>query len=590
MAGRKQVVAWLSKAEWEQVLEYLYSRDCKLQREALQRISAWKSRYGNSMPLAVECTADLVRCKILDMSGGMGAEELVLLYGLALVRFVNLITERKQKTVAIPLRRLANELKIPEWVVNLRHDVTHGKLPKLSLCRKGWDTVMEWLRREYWSRQLGNTPSSNWGSEEEEDSDETESIIQPLSLKEQKKQTLIGKLRDTLRSYVTEQFKIFQELHQADKSTKQWNSTAELEWLIAQIKDLVRQNSPDTSAETLLEEGFIIPSRKQLYALKIDKEDNCESLHLPRTLFRVWQPLLKVLHSQSFTQELVEKMFIRLGQCTDNNEKLRAWYLSCWISEVLTANQRAEKKNNQNARNQSTTKVKWKLFAYKVFFQWKRLMEKCLESPCKTTPNLLKLIFDYMKPSLAADTQEKLLSLCSVYIQDKDFDITEDYRDQPIYTVESLEWKLRQDSKTKAYNHWSRPTVGEEEEQEMSEQTEDEEMVTEESYDEEYFEMINTKIAAERRAALQGSAWGISEEFVKWSEYPLGVVPGQTEDPGCLLVDGYSEMAVLEQQGSQSMNGHFFPMSSPALPSAPSEILLWSQSELNHIKANLRLF
>eukprot|EP00079_Xenopus_tropicalis_P008614 XP_002931880.3 PREDICTED: ribosomal biogenesis protein LAS1L-like [Xenopus tropicalis] len=191
MAGRRQVVAWLSKAEWEQVLEYLYSRDCKLQRDALHRISAWKSRYGNSMPLAVECTADLVRCKILDMSGGMGAEELVLLYGLALVRFVNLITERKQKTVAIPLRRLANELKIPEWVVNLRHDLTHGKLPKLSMCRKGWDCVMEWLRREYWSRQLGNTPSTHWGSDEEKTED-TEDVLPPLSVKEQKKQTLTG--------------------------------------------------------------------------------------------------------------------------------------------------------------------------------------------------------------------------------------------------------------------------------------------------------------------------------------------------------------------------------------------------------------
>ncbi|MEE6519118.1 hypothetical protein FKM82_030605 [Ascaphus truei] len=107
---RRQVVAWIGKAEWEQVLEYLYSRDCELQRYALNRISAWKSRYGNSMPLAVDCTADLVRCKSLDMSGGVGAEELVLLYGLTLVRFINLITERKQKTVAIPLRRLAVEI------------------------------------------------------------------------------------------------------------------------------------------------------------------------------------------------------------------------------------------------------------------------------------------------------------------------------------------------------------------------------------------------------------------------------------------------------------------------------------------------
>lgn len=38
------------------------------------------------MPLAVECTADLIRCKILDASGGLKSHELVLTYGLALVR------------------------------------------------------------------------------------------------------------------------------------------------------------------------------------------------------------------------------------------------------------------------------------------------------------------------------------------------------------------------------------------------------------------------------------------------------------------------------------------------------------------------
>lgn len=38
------------------------------------------------MPLAVDCTTDLIRCKILDMSGNVSSHELVLSYGLALVR------------------------------------------------------------------------------------------------------------------------------------------------------------------------------------------------------------------------------------------------------------------------------------------------------------------------------------------------------------------------------------------------------------------------------------------------------------------------------------------------------------------------
>uniref|UniRef100_A0A667XEN7 Uncharacterized protein n=1 Tax=Myripristis murdjan TaxID=586833 RepID=A0A667XEN7_9TELE len=88
-AKRRHVVAWINKAEWDQVLEYLYSKDCGLQKYALQRVSAWKSRYANSTPVAVENTADLVRCQVLDRSGQLDGDDLILLYGTALVRFEN---------------------------------------------------------------------------------------------------------------------------------------------------------------------------------------------------------------------------------------------------------------------------------------------------------------------------------------------------------------------------------------------------------------------------------------------------------------------------------------------------------------------
>ncbi|NXC61974.1 LAS1L protein, partial [Aleadryas rufinucha] len=132
------------------------------------------SRYGPKMPLAVDCTAELIRCKVLDSSGRLKSHELILSYGLALVRFVNLITERKQKMVSIPLRQLAREVDIPIWVVDLRHELTHGKLPRLALCRKGCDVVLDWLRKMYWSRQLGNNLCE--GSEDEDEEEEQEEV------------------------------------------------------------------------------------------------------------------------------------------------------------------------------------------------------------------------------------------------------------------------------------------------------------------------------------------------------------------------------------------------------------------------------
>lgn len=40
----RSVVAWRSKAEWDQVMVGLYCEDCQIQRDALDQVSAWKSR------------------------------------------------------------------------------------------------------------------------------------------------------------------------------------------------------------------------------------------------------------------------------------------------------------------------------------------------------------------------------------------------------------------------------------------------------------------------------------------------------------------------------------------------------------------
>ena len=42
----RTVVAWRGRAEWDQVMVGLYCGDSRLQQEALDRVSAWKSRYG----------------------------------------------------------------------------------------------------------------------------------------------------------------------------------------------------------------------------------------------------------------------------------------------------------------------------------------------------------------------------------------------------------------------------------------------------------------------------------------------------------------------------------------------------------------
>ncbi|CAM4616099.1 ribosomal biogenesis protein LAS1L isoform X1 [Caretta caretta] len=604
---RRSVVAWRSKAEWDQVMVGLYCGDCRLQRDALDRVSGWRSRYGHRMPLAVDCTADLIRCKILDTSGNMRSHELVLLYGLALVRFMNLITERKQKIVNIPLRRLAKEMNIPIWIVNLRHDLTHGKLPQLVACRKGCDVVLEWLRRTYWSRQLGNSLAGECEEEQNEeveaaatkaevDSD-TEEAQNPQPPGYQKHKELHEKVRELLVSYKNQQFGVLQELQSLRKARKAWcNSSSEVEWILAQIKDLL-QESREVVAEALLDDGCLIPTVEQLETLNIKCEENKELLDfkIPQTFYYFWQPLLKGLQSRDFTQTLLEKMFADLKQCSESSE-LRPQYLISWIAEILTANAKAKARRKMRRPSQSQIN-KRKLFLRRVSLQWIKLIDKCLEAPCWATPHLLQLILSDMEPPLPSDAQENLLYLSSIYTQEGDSlsspGSSSDSNGQPIYTIESLQWKARQESQAKGQRVERRETVlggvGDEEDQ-GEEEAEEEEMEAEPTPLEELLHADNMMVIAEKRAALHGSIWQISADGVQWKDFPLGKLPGQTDDPDSLLVDSYSMMSMLDQPVTRDGGRNSPSTNSPESNGGVMEGLLWTQNDLHRIKSGLQLF
>ncbi|XP_075369172.1 ribosomal biogenesis protein LAS1L isoform X1 [Mycteria americana] len=598
----RTVVAWRGRAEWDQVMVGLYCGDSRLQQEALDRVSAWKSRYGPKMPLAVDCTAELIRCKVLDSSGRLKSHELILSYGLALVRFVNLITERKQKMVSIPLRQLAREVDIPIWVVDLRHELTHGKLPRLALCRKGCDVVLDWLRKTYWSRQLGNNLCEESEDEEEEQEgaegnaeldNDTWEIRTPQHEACQKHKEFHEKVRDVLISYKNEQFRVMQTVQSVSKSRELWSdSSSEVDWILAQIKDLMQENR-ETVAEALLSDGFLIPKMDCLKMLNIKYEANKEvwQFRIPQTFYCFWQPLLTGLLSRSFTQILIEKMFMELKECSDSSE-LRPQFLINWISEMLTGIAKINAgKKRQHCNKQVSVK---ELFLHKVPLQWIRLTDNCLEAPCWATPHLLQLILTIMRPRLPRSSRKNLLYLASVYTEGggplSSPGLSSDCSEQPIYTIESLQWRARQENQVKNQGQTveKQEDVLERDDGVEEVEEEEEEMVTETNPLEGLAHSGNMVAIAEKRAALQGSAWQITADEVRWKDFPLGKLPGQTDDPDGLMLDNYSMMSLLDQPVGDEWK-------SPNTNSAELNIpvtggLLWTQNDFHKIKSGLQLF
>lgn len=543
------MVAWINKAEWDQVMDQLYSKDPALQKFALNRVSAWKARYASSTPVAVDCTADLVRCQVLDRAGHLDADDLVLLYGAALVRFVNLITERQQGRVARPLRRLAGNLNIPEWVVNLRHDFTHRKLPTLKWCRKGCKVVLEWLQQEYWSRQLGGGTNENWDLNDEDEDEEGMKMREDELAVRHKEVGAYKKARGLLISY--EKIR-FEGLH----GEPEGGPFADLNWLLAEIKQFSLESS-GLLIEVMLEDGFLVPTAEQLHTL------DCASAHtscpaepkLPQVFLRFWLSLLKMLNSPSFIHLLLEKLFTELKVLSREPNQHRTFFISAWISELISCNSK-KFAHHFETKLQRKSRLKESVFVNRIQMRWQQLLSLCLEAACVSTPHLLQLILDDMEHPLPLDTRQKLLQLCSIYTQAPPSG--SHAPPHQVYTLESLHEKMQQ-------GRW-RPAA---ERRDSSSQE---------------------SRGAQSQAAdlLLGSPWQLCPDDVVWKNFPLGKVPRQPSEPSCLMVETFSSLTLLDQllevEGRATRGA---PQPAAAARCAEG---LWSSADVIKLKCGLRLF
>uniref|UniRef100_A0A2K5R9L3 LAS1 like ribosome biogenesis factor n=1 Tax=Cebus imitator TaxID=2715852 RepID=A0A2K5R9L3_CEBIM len=692
------VVAWVSRAEWDQVTVYLFCDDHKLQRYALNRITVWRSRSGNELPLAVASTADLVRCKLLDVTGGLGTDELRLLYGMALgvVRIIHsgsLLTLIFSHfcTHTLPY----NQVNIPDWIVDLRHELTHKKMPHINDCRRGCYFVLDWLQKTYWCRQLESSLRETWELEEfregteDEDQEEDKNIIvdditeqrpelqdngksvesdvkadgdskgseemdspckKALSRKE-----LYERARELLVSYEEEQFTVLEKFRYLPKAIKAWNNPSpRVECVLAELKGVTCENR-EAVLDAFLDDGFLVPTFEQLAALQIEYEDgqtevqrgegtdpkshknvDLNDVMVPKPFSQFWQPLLRGLHSQNFTQALLERMLSELPALGISG--IRPTYILRWTVELIVANTKTGRNARRFSAGQWEARRGWRLFTCSASLDWPRMVESCLGSPCWASPQLLRLIFKAMGQGLPEEEQEKLLRICSIYTQSGENSLVQEGPEaSPIgkspYTLDSLCWSIKPASSSfgsegKAQQQEEQGSVNDvkeeekeekkvlpdqvEEKKENDDQEEKEDEDDDEDDDDEEEERMevgpfstgqesptaeNARLLAQKRGALQGSAWQVSSEDVRWDTFPLGRMPGQTEDPAELMLENYDTMYLLDQpvleqrlEPSTCKTDTLGSGNCSNSSSSNFEGLLWSQGQLHGLKTGLQLF
>ncbi|XP_070146060.1 ribosomal biogenesis protein LAS1L isoform X11 [Ovis canadensis] len=677
------------------------------QRYALNRITVWRSRLGNELPLAVASTADLVRCKLMDVTGGLGTDELRLLYGMALVRFVNLISERKTKFAKLPLKFLAQEVNIPDWIVELRHELTHKKMPHINDCRRGCYFVLDWLQNTYWCRQMENSLRETWELEEEreetdeadqeedkkivvdditeqnpEPKDEEKGVelnvkadedhegnkdskeVDPLLQKALRHKQLYERARELLVSYEEEQFKVLEKYRHLPQAIKAWNNLSPpVECILAELKGITFENR-EAVLDAFLDDGFLIPTFEQLAALQIEYEDgqtevqrgegtdpkshknvDLDDILVPKPFSQFWQPLLRGLHSQTFTQALLERMLSELPAL--GNTGIRPTYILRWTTELIVANTKTGRNARRFSASQWEARKNWRLFNCSASLDWPQVVESCLGSPCWASPQLLQLIFKAMGQFLPEEEQEKLLRICSIYTQSGENLVQEGSEASPIgkspYTVDNLYLILKPagsssgpEGETQQQEEQGNLNDVKEDEKENKEAVEDQVEENEEeeeendhqkweeeeeddgdddnddddedeedrmevgpfSTEEESPTAENARLLAQKRGALQDSAWQVSSEDVRWDTFPLGRMPGQTEDPAELMLENYDTMYLLDQPVLEQrleppackIGTLGLSCSSGSNESGNLDQLLWSQDELHMLKTGVQLF
>uniref|UniRef100_A0A2K6P8W0 LAS1 like ribosome biosis factor n=1 Tax=Rhinopithecus roxellana TaxID=61622 RepID=A0A2K6P8W0_RHIRO len=638
------VVAWLSRAEWDQVTVYLFCDDHKLQRYALNRITVWRSR------------------------------------------FVNLISERKTKFAKVPLKCLAQEVNIPDWIVDLRHELTHKKMPHINDCRRGCYFVLDWLQKTYWCRQLENSLRETWELEEfregieEEDQEEDKNIVVD-DITEQKPEPqdngksaesdvkadgdskgseevdshckkalshkeLYERARELLVSYEEEQFTVLEKFRYLPKAIKAWNNPSpRVECVLAELKGVTCENR-EAVLDAFLDDGFLVPTFEQLAALQIEYEENVDlnDVLVPKPFSQFWQPLLRGLHSQNFTQALLERMLSELPALGISG--IRPTYILRWTVELIVANTKTGRNARRFSAGQWEARRGWRLFNCSASLDWPRMVESCLGSPCWASPQLLRIIFKAMGQGLPDEEQEKLLRICSIYTQSGENSLVQEGSEaSPIgkspYTLDSLYWSIKPasssfGSEAKAQQQEEQGSVNDvkeeekeenevlpdqvEEEEENDDQVEEEEDEDDDDDDEDDEEedrmevgpfstgqesptAENARLLAQKRGALQGSAWQVSSEDVRWDTFPLGRMPGQTEDPAELMLENYDTMYLLDQPVlEQRLEPSTCKTDTLGLScgvgsgncsnssSSNFEGLLWSQGQLHGLKTGLQLF
>ena len=144
-AAVPRAVPWASWDEWLWVFESAYAADPEARAAAVARGRTWSLRGG--VPHAVESTLAIVARGLEEAPSRLGGAMLV-------VRCVNgLVDAGQTRQLAQPIAALAEAIRLPAWLVDLRHAATHNALPSGAVLDAAAAELLSYFYDRYWAAQ-----------------------------------------------------------------------------------------------------------------------------------------------------------------------------------------------------------------------------------------------------------------------------------------------------------------------------------------------------------------------------------------------------------------------------------------------------
>ncbi|TFK76738.1 Las1-domain-containing protein [Pluteus cervinus] len=294
-------VPWVSIAELDQVCSWIYAdeHDTPSKILAINRLSAW--RVITSLPPAVESTLSLLTVIFEDQRNPNPPSYLFVRqsYASALIRLVNgLVDSLQLGAYARSISSIAQQIGLPQWLVDLRHAATHEDLPSLELLREGARQSMTWLLDNYFNPTINPVTSI---------------------ISQQTHQPPLRPFKPVLKQY-TSLLKIvtrdasLKKKHAGDitsvlRDIERWMSEARVaanhEW---GDQDPKEHWALDRFCDSLMEKGALVPLAKKK---RIFSE---EGFSPPQSSVEIWTPLLRHITSlhPDFPQVLITHICVFL--------------------------------------------------------------------------------------------------------------------------------------------------------------------------------------------------------------------------------------------------------------------------------------